>query len=656
MRLCWFIGWVLLTMLWAPQLQAQAPAAVVLTSSDDPREPLPIDGALSLYIDTTRRQALPDVQLMPFQPVGGGVPNIGYTGNQQGVVPFWLRFQVQNATQRPARLYAAVNFWCYESLQLFVVDRKSDSLLTSSIPMGWRTAVSVRPVHNRYYYFPFSVPPGGDYMVYLRVNKARGTQLVPITLIRQQAYEERMQRDYLFWGGVLLSLLCVSVMSLFFYITAGDGIYLNYMLCVWCLIGFFVINDGFLNQYAFDVQFWLPRQNIYFLFPLLLFYSQLVFVRTFLPMWQTPSRWLHKLSSWALIAGLVCVLMLLLEAVVTYPVWLEVALLKLFTVLYWLPIPIIVAFVATSFYRRYYIRATWLYLVAVAPFYVLNFGQVLANFDLIPTYRALVNFDYYAVSALLEVLVLAFGLAFRYKLMRDHNDRLLSSQREQERITYTTEVESLALRNAMLEEKERIARDLHDNVGAQLAFMITSLLHISRQVEQQPVIDGKQQANELRAVVGYARDAIRTLRETIWAIHQERFTLTEFEDRLNQYVNRYVQQTNGLEVDVQIDGDVNQPLTSVQVLNLFRIVQEALSNVVKHAQATRASVFLVTRANGTFHLTIHDNGRGLSLPGSDESLERHYGIRNMKRRAEELGGQFRIYSHEGTVVEAVRGN
>lgn len=654
MRFCWFIGLVLLATLCATRLQAQTPAAVVLTSSDDPAEPLPIDGALSLFVDTTRRQALPDVQNMPFLPVGSGVPNVGYTGNQRGVVPFWLRFQVQNATHQPARLYAAINFWCYESLQLFVVDRRTDSLLTSSIPMGWRTAVSARPVHNRYYYFPFSVPPGGDYTIYLRVNKARGTQLVPMTLIRQQAYDGRMQRDYLFWGGVLLSLLCVSVMSLFFYITSRDGIYLNYMFCVWCLIGFFVINDGFLNQYAFELQFWLPRQNVYFLFPLLLFYSQLAFVRTFLPLRQTPSRWLHRLSSWVPVAGWFCGLLLLIEAVVTYPVWLEGLLTKLFIVFYWLPLPVIVAFVVTSFYRHYYTRATWLYVVAVLPFYVLNFGQVLANFGLMPTYRPLVDFDYYAMSALLEVLVLAFGLAFRYKLMRDHNDRLLRSQREQERISYTTEVESLALRNAMLEEKERIARDLHDNVGAQLAFMITSLLHISRQVEQQPVIDGKQQANELRAVVGYARDAIRTLRETIWAIHQERFTLTEFEDRLNQYVNRYVQQTNGLNVDVQIDGDGNQALTSVQVLNLFRIVQEALSNVVKHAHASRASVSLTTRPNGTFHLIIHDNGRGLGLPGSDESLERHYGIRNMKRRAEELGGQFRIYTHEGTVVEAVR--
>jgi two-component system, sensor histidine kinase LadS len=656
MRGWYILGAWLLGMLSVAGTYAQKPAAIVLTDADRAQATLPIGGALSVFVDTTHHKNLPDVVHEPFVPVGHSVPNNGYTGGRNRATPFWLRFHLQNATQRPAALHAAINFWCYDSLQLFVVDYATDSLLTQSAVLGWQVPVEARPVHNRYYFFPLKVPPGADYMVYLRVYKVRGTQVVPITLIQQAAYEPRMQLDYLFWGGVLLSLLFVSVMSLFFYLTSRDPIYWSYALCVACLIGFFVINDGFLNQFAFAAQYWLPRQNVYFLFPMLLFYSQLLFVRIFLPLKRTPARWLHRLSSWVLGAGAVCVLMLLIEAVTTYPHWLEMGLMQLFTVLYWLPMLIIPAFVFTGFYRPALRQPAILYFVAVTPFYLLNFGQVLANFGLLPTYPPLVDFNYYAAAALFEALTIAFGLAYRYKLMRDDNDRLLTAQREQERTSHASEVQSLALRNTMLEEKERIARDLHDNVGAQLAFMITSLLHISRQAEQQPVVSGKAQADQLRGVVGYAREAIRTLRETIWAIHQERFTLDEFEDRLNQYVNRYVQQADGLEVEVRIEGDTTQPLTSVQVLNLFRIVQEALSNVVKHARATRATVQLRTHADGTFHLTIQDNGQGLpTLHGDAEPLDRHYGIRNMKRRAEELGGQFRIYAHEGTVVEAVRG-
>ncbi|MEZ0540573.1 sensor histidine kinase [Fibrella arboris] len=647
-----------------PLAHAQTTDMVVLTDADEPLAVISTDGALSIYVDSTRQQPLSVVQHQAFAPVGRMVPNVGYTGATAHPNPIWLRFRLQNATHQAVRLYARINFWCFDSTQFFIVDPANDSLLIASPVFGWRTPVDNRIVADRNFTFPVTIAAGADRFAYLRVFKRRGTQVIPLTLWREAGYWANMPREYLFWGGILLSLAFVALMSLFFFITTGDSIYWSYMFCVLCLIGFFFINDGFMNQFAFEAQFWLPRQNIYFLFPLLLFYSQLVFIRTFLPLKKTSARWLHRLSTVGLLAGLACALMLTAELVVTYPPALEVLFMRAFVILYWLPMPLIGAFVVVSIGQRYYVAAGWLYLIAVSPFYLLNFGQVLANFGLIPTYSSFVDFRCYAVTALFEVLALTFGLAYRYKLTRDSNDKLLSAQREQERTNYASEVQSLALKNTMLREKERIARDLHDNVGAQLALMITSLLHISRQAEQVPVAGNKLEveesdnrmprlADELRTVVGYAREAIRTLRETIWAINQESFTIDEFEERLNQYVNRYVHQLNGLNVDVQIVGDAGQPLSSVQVLNFFRIVQEALSNVVKHAHATQAEVRLVTRSDGAFHLTIHDNGRGLN-EAMNETDERHYGIHNMKRRADELGGQFRIYVHDGTVVDVVR--
>ncbi len=664
MRISSLAGLFIFFWLYSPQLARAQTTDVVLTLADDPRVVIPIDGALEIYVDSSRREPVTGVRHKAFVPVGRTVPNVGYTGNTAHPNPIWLRFRLQNATRHSAQLYAHVNFWCFDSLQLFVVDAARDSLLTTSPVLGWRTPVEARPVNDRDFVFPFTIGPGADCLIYLRVYKLRGTQLIPISLWYESGYVANRPAEYLFWGGVLFSLLFVTAMSLFFFITTRDPIYWSYMFCVLCLIGFFSINGGFMNQFAFDAQFWFPRQNIYFLFPLLLFYSHLVFVRTFLPLKRTSARWLHRLGAVVIVAGLACLLLLAGERWVTYPPGLERAFMRIFTVVYWLPMPVIFSFVAVSISGRYYVAAGWLYLVAVSPFYLLNFGQVLANFGLIPTYGPFVNFKWYAVAALFEVLALTFGLAYRYKMMRDRTDKLLRKQREQERTSHASEVQSLALRNSMLEEKERIARDLHDNVGAQISLMITSLLHISRQAEQVPATDGSpgrapddsrmpRLADELRSVVGYAREAIRTLRETIWAINQESFTIGEFEERLNQYVNRYVQQVNGLEVEVHIEGPVSEPLSSVQVLNFFRIVQEALSNVVKHAQATHADVRLITHPDGAFHLTIHDNGGGLTSNGNSED-DRHYGIQNMKRRADELGGYFRIYNHNGTVVDVVR--
>ncbi|RYF74805.1 MAG: histidine kinase, partial [Cytophagaceae bacterium] len=492
MRIWWPPSLILLVWLCSPrQSYAQTADVVVLTETDDIRAKLSIENALEMYVDSSRTQPLSIIEHLSFQSVGRTIPNVGYTGTTAHSNPIWLRFRVHNATHQNAQLYTRINFWCFDSLQFFVVDPVHDSLLTISPVLGWRTPVDARPLTDRNFSFPISVPAGVERVAYLRVYKLRGTQVIPIALWYEAGYLANMPGEYLFWGGVLLSLLFVAVMSLFFFITTRDSIYWSYTLCVICLIGFFFINDGFMNQFAFNVQLWLPRQNIYFLFPLLLFYSQLVFIRTFLPLHRTPVRWLHRLSSVGLLAGMACILMLTAELLVTYPPGVEIAFSRMFTLLYWLPMPLIGAFVVVSIGRRYYVAAGWLYLVAVSPFYLLNFGQVLANFGLIPTYGPLIDFRWYAVAALFEVLALTFGLAYRYKMMRDRNDELLSSQREKDRTSYVSEVQSLALRNSMLEEKERIARDLHDNVGAQLALMITSLLHISRQAEQVPVTGGR---------------------------------------------------------------------------------------------------------------------------------------------------------------------
>ncbi|RYF45686.1 MAG: histidine kinase, partial [Cytophagaceae bacterium] len=174
--------------------------------------------------------------------------------------------------------------------------------------------------------------------------------------------------------------------------------------------------------------------------------------------------------------------------------------------------------------------------------------------------------------------------------------------------------------------------------------------HISDQAEKTPITDGQRLSVQLRTIVTHTREAVKLLRETIWAIHQESFTVEEFAERLNQYINRYVHETNGLHVDVQVSGSQAYKLSSSQVLNLFRIVQEALNNVVKHAKATEAIVKLFVEADGHINLRIHDNGQGFSWTNGAVSSH-HYGLRNMETRAQELGGTFRVFIEEGTTVE-----
>ena len=625
-------------------------AVVVLTTD---QERVSLQGSLAYFRDSTRNKTIQDVSRLDssaaFQPVKSPVPNFGVITGTERATPIWLRFRVQNSTQRLQAWLTEIDFWCFDELQLFIVDTQNRVLFVSPV-MGWKTPVAQRIRHHRHFWFPFTLLGKENATAYVRVLKYRGSQIVPIKLVRESAYDATTQMGYLGWGGVLLTLTFVALMSLIFYLITLDRVYSKYVFCLLGLVGFFVINDGFLNQFGFNAQFWMPRQNVYFLFPLILFYSQLTFVRTFLSLRYTPSHRWHKVGTAVLWAGILCLLALTAEWFVPLTPLLEQIFIRLFTLLYWLPLPIIVGYIFISIIHRYHVPEAWLYAIAVLPFYALNLGLVFANFGLLPTFQPLANFAYYAPTALFEVLVLTVGLAYRYKANRDQTERLIKASTVQQQRTYEAEVQALELKNTLLLEKERIARDLHDNVGAHLSFVVTNLTHISDQAEKQSIPDGKQWASRLRNIVMHTREAVKLLRETIWAIHQESFTLEEFAERLNQYINRYFHDTDGLQVHVQVTGSQTQRLSSTQVLNLFRIVQEALNNVVKHAQATTANVHLQVRSSGNISLRIHDNGQGFAW-ADGHALDQHYGLQNMQIRAQELGGSFRVFADQGTTIE-----
>ena len=211
-------------------------------------------------------------------------------------------------------------------------------------------------------------------------------------------------------------------------------------------------------------------------------------------------------------------------------------------------------------------------------------------------------------------------------LQRQH---LLESQLQTQR-------EELRVAQAQLrlkDEKERIARDLHDHVGAQLS-VIAANANGTATVGPNGVHIGE-----------YAREAIQSLRDTVWAIDQPEMTMGNFRARLQQYLNRQQQLHPACTYILSADAQADQLLSSAQALNLFRQVQEAVHNAFKHAQASCVRVYCQIIAN-KLTISIVDNGSGFDatrLPTDQPQ----YGLRNLHRRAEELQGTCHIDTAQG---------
>lgn len=210
-------------------------------------------------------------------------------------------------------------------------------------------------------------------------------------------------------------------------------------------------------------------------------------------------------------------------------------------------------------------------------------------------------------------------------------------------VLYRRKLAALEKQQALHGERLRISRDLHDNVGAHLTSIAMRIDMLDSESE-----NAAYQPNKLKKIQQEAEQSIAFLRDTIWAINQQHFQLQDFIRRVEHYSKNVL--PPHIKTSVVSNGDTSLTLNSLEALNLFRIVQEALQNVVKHADASEVSINFMT-TNKSLTLTITDNGKGWSQKQQNDS---HYGLENMKERMQSIGGtmQFDIDRDNGFSVIA----
>lgn len=199
---------------------------------------------------------------------------------------------------------------------------------------------------------------------------------------------------------------------------------------------------------------------------------------------------------------------------------------------------------------------------------------------------------------------------------------------------------NLEMQQRLENERKRISRDLHDNVGAQLTYLINNLDWLADQGGSEV-----EMGERLRTLSESGRQAMLTLRQTIWAIGNEALEIEDFADRFKAYVLKMLAVHPGLQADFEEDFTESATLSPETALHLFRIGQEAVHNVLKHAQASKLQVRFYNRPDCAFGLEITDNGLGF-----DSNLappQGHNGLMNMQARASECGAMCQIHSATG---------
>jgi signal transduction histidine kinase/streptogramin lyase len=209
------------------------------------------------------------------------------------------------------------------------------------------------------------------------------------------------------------------------------------------------------------------------------------------------------------------------------------------------------------------------------------------------------------------------------------------------RLRVRRKLEVLESQRALERERARIARDIHDDLGASL----TRITLLSQSVRSE--LEGDHRAGaDVDQIYSTARELTRSMDEIVWAVNPRHDTL----DSLATYLGRFAQHyLNAAGIRCRLDLPLDLParaLTAEIRHNVFLAFKEVLHNVVKHAKATEVHLSLELRPEG-FMLAIADNGRGFTWhPGQDPAaepadghrLESGNGLANMQKRLEEIGG------------------
>lgn len=199
---------------------------------------------------------------------------------------------------------------------------------------------------------------------------------------------------------------------------------------------------------------------------------------------------------------------------------------------------------------------------------------------------------------------------------------------------------------AVLAERTRIARELHDNLAQEMSGISVQLEVVARTMPP----DASAARNHLDRARLQVRHGLAEARRYVWELRSPVLEDNDLPTALKETARRLTHDTE-IQTQVEVNGSF-RPLTRVVEDNLLRIGQEAMNNAVKHAQAQRISVNLVFDARRV-QLSVRDDGRGFDNRAASNGQDGHFGLVGMRERAEQIGGTLSINSSPGSGTEVV---
>ncbi|WP_439128900.1 ATP-binding protein, partial [Polaribacter sp.] len=249
---------------------------------------------------------------------------------------------------------------------------------------------------------------------------------------------------------------------------------------------------------------------------------------------------------------------------------------------------------------------------------------------------AIKNRNLYAILFASAFLILAIIFFAVYKRNQ------LKKQQLQKEIDLKDALSKIKTQNRLQEQRLRISRDLHDNIGSQLTFIISSidnLKYVSK--------DANEKLKEkLVGISSFTSETIHQLRDTIWAMNKTEITIEDLHTRILSFIEKAKIATPNIAFKINYEIDKNEALSSLEGMSIFRVLQEAINNAIKYAESSKIEINIDKKEN-TYIISIMDDGVGFDL----NTVTLGNGLSNMEKRMSEIGGNVKIISAKSKGTE-----
>ncbi|HPH37737.1 MAG TPA: histidine kinase, partial [Sediminibacterium sp.] len=206
---------------------------------------------------------------------------------------------------------------------------------------------------------------------------------------------------------------------------------------------------------------------------------------------------------------------------------------------------------------------------------------------------------------------------------------------------YRKKLQAIQLQEQLEFERQRISRDLHDNMGAYTSALMAN-------VDKLKHIQGN--TKELDKIQDNAEHILNSLRETIWVLNNKEINIANFTDEFKNYCFNVLKHFDAISFEAIETIEENRLLNASDAINLNKILQEAFQNIIKHSKATK--VLFTIHGSNKLIITLKDNGIGFN----QEKKTNGNGLENMEWRAMESKAILSIFSEEntGTTISIVK--